>query len=88
MIFPFLLLMLQGWRWCDGNLSYFYIYIALVGCFGDSTVFTKANFLLFQNPVKKIPDSHEITLQHGTKTVSDNMFSTLHAFLELCQSVK
>ncbi|XP_009584264.1 PREDICTED: WD repeat-containing protein 70-like, partial [Nestor notabilis] len=22
------------------------------------------------NPVKKIPDSHEITLQHGTKTVS------------------
>ncbi|TNM91967.1 hypothetical protein fugu_018979 [Takifugu bimaculatus] len=23
-----------------------------------------------QNPVKKIPDSHEITLQHGTKTVS------------------
>ncbi|NXS17464.1 WDR70 protein, partial [Mystacornis crossleyi] len=36
------------------------------------------------NPVKKIPDSHEITLQHGTKTVSDNMFSTLHVFLELC----
>lgn len=25
---------------------------------------------LFQNPVQKIPDSHEITLKHGTKTVS------------------
>lgn len=22
-----------------------------------------------ENPVKKIPDSHEITLQHGTKSV-------------------
>uniref|UniRef100_A0A8C9N096 WD repeat-containing protein 70 n=1 Tax=Serinus canaria TaxID=9135 RepID=A0A8C9N096_SERCA len=38
--------------------------------FGDNTVFTDVNFLFFQNPVKKIPDSHEITLQHGTKTVS------------------
>ena len=25
---------------------------------------------LFQNPVQRIPDSHEITLKHGTKTVS------------------
>lgn len=24
---------------------------------------------LTQNPVKKIPDTHEIVLQHGTKTV-------------------
>lgn len=41
------------------------------GVFWVSTVFTDVNFLFFQNPVKKIPDSHEITLQHGTKTVSD-----------------
>ncbi|XP_055223890.2 ciliogenesis and planar polarity effector 1-like [Gorilla gorilla gorilla] len=27
-------------------------------------------FKLVQNPVHKIPDSHEITLKHGTKTVS------------------
>ncbi|XP_015703962.2 WD repeat-containing protein 70 isoform X1 [Coturnix japonica] len=28
------------------------------------------NLRPIQNPIKKIPDSHEITLQHGTKTVS------------------
>jgi len=47
------------------------------------------DFLFFsQNPVKRIPDSHEITLQHGTKTVSDNTFSTLLVFLELSRSMK
>lgn len=27
-------------------------------------------FFLLQDPIKRIPDTHEITLQHGTKTVS------------------
>lgn len=85
MIFLLFLFMLRLVWW---KTSYFYIYIALMGFFGHSTLFTEVNFLFFQNPVKKIPDSHEITLQHGTKTVSDDVFWTLHAFLELCQSLK
>lgn len=31
--------------------------------------------LSVQNPVKRIPDTHEITLQHGTKTVSAHVCS-------------
>uniref|UniRef100_A0A8B9N988 WD repeat-containing protein 70 n=1 Tax=Accipiter nisus TaxID=211598 RepID=A0A8B9N988_9AVES len=46
-------------------------FFCLVGVFLVIALFSQRWIVFFlQNPVKKIPDSHEITLQHGTKTVS------------------
>lgn len=64
-------------------LGFFWFFFLVIALF--SQIFS---FFFFQNPIKKIPDSHEITLQHGTKTVSDNKCSIVFVFLELTQSMK